>query len=127
VSEPYLVVAVCAGARCRALRQLHDPSAASAGPPGQELRDAVRARQRAVLITTGCLGACHQGCVVAVGHGTTEAVGTAGAGHLIWAAPPVGLGLAELPDRSRELAGWVRDGAPDVAMLPGRFRRPGAA
>lgn len=117
-----LVVAVCAGARCRALRQLHDPSAGDAGPAGAQLRAAVRGRPRSVLVSTECLGPCHRGCVAAVGPGSAD-----GRGGVRWHRPPLRLDLVELPGRDADLAAWIRGGAPDPGRLPAALRRTGAA
>jgi hypothetical protein len=116
---PVLVVAVCAGHRCRALRALHDP-AATGDSTGDLLRQAVRRRPRAVLISTGCLGPCAHGCVAAVG------TGTAAGGEISWAGRPVGLGMVEMPQRAAALAAWISDSAPDLATLPEPLWRTGA-
>lgn len=111
-----LVVAVCAGPRCQALRGLHDPTAAAAGPAGAQLRAAVRERPGAVLVSTGCLGPCARGCVAVVGPGSADAQG-----RVSWHGRPVGLELVERPDRVAEFAAWVSGPAPDVTRLPERL------
>jgi hypothetical protein len=57
------VVAVCQGHRCRALLSLQQP------PGLPALREAVRRSRSSVLVSTGCLGPCAHGPVVAVGSG----------------------------------------------------------
>jgi hypothetical protein len=111
-AELVLLVAACAGPRCRALRALHDPSAAASGPGGRLLCEAVRHRPGAVLVSTGCLGPCERACVAAVGWGTSRA------GELCWAGRPAGVGLVEMPARAAALAAWISGSAPDLKTLP---------
>jgi len=111
-AEPVLLVAVCAGPRCRALRALHDPSAATFGPCGRLLCDAVRHRPGAVLISTGCLGPCERACVAAVGWGMSRG------GQIRWSARPTGLSMIEMPARAAALAAWISGSAPDMRTLP---------
>ncbi len=118
-ASPVLVVAVCAGRRCRALRALHDPSAADG--ISDLLMQSVQRRPRSVLVSTGCLGPCARGCVVAVG------TGTAASGELRWAGRPVGLGMVEMPQRAAALAAWIAGSAPDLATLPEVLWRIGAS
>ena len=110
-AEPVLVVAVCAGRRCQALRDLH-VSSADADGTGALLRQAVRRRPRSVLVSTGCLGPCARGCVAAIG------TGTAASGEICWTSRPVGLGMVEMPQRAVALAAWITSSAPDLATLP---------
>jgi hypothetical protein len=110
--EAVLLVAVCAGHRCQALRALHEPSAAGSGSCGQLLKEAVRRNPRAVLISTRCLGPCARGCVAAVGSGTATE------GGIHWTGRPVGLGMIEMPERAAALAAWITSSAPDLATLP---------
>jgi len=115
-----LLIAVCAGPRCRGLRNLHDPSATTSGPCGQILCEAVRRRPGSVLISTGCLGPCQRACVAAVGW----AVGDSG--QLRWSGRPVGLGMVEMPLRAAALAAWISGSAPDLTTLPEPLWRVGA-
>lgn len=115
-----LIVAVCAGHRCRALRALHEPSATADGT-SELLRQAVRHRPRSVLISTGCLGPCARGCVAAIG------TGTAARGEIRWAGRPVGLGMIEIPRRAAALAAWISGSAPDLAALPDELWRIGTS
>lgn len=55
------MVAVCAGQRCTALRGF-----AGCGSALGELREAVRLRRGAILVSSPCLGPCHQAPVAAV-------------------------------------------------------------
>ena len=119
--EPVLLVAVCAGRRCQALRALHDPSASASGNCGQLLKEAVRRRPRSVLISTGCLGPCARGCVAAVG------TGSATEGEIRWTGHPVGLGLIEMPERAAALAAWITSSAPDLSTLPETLWRVGTS
>lgn len=57
------VITVCTGHRCTALHQF---TGAAVLPP---LRVAVGASERAVLVSSGCVGACAQAPVVAVSAG----------------------------------------------------------
>ncbi|HTQ90605.1 MAG TPA: hypothetical protein VMK84_14075 [Streptosporangiaceae bacterium] len=111
-AEPVLLVAACAGPRCRALRALHDPSARASGPCGRLLCEAVRQRPGAVLVSTGCLGPCERACVAAVGWGMSQA------GQIRWSGRPAGLSLVEMPARAAALAAWVAGSAPDLKTLP---------
>ena len=58
------VMTVCTGHRCTALHQM--APAAQVLPP---LRTAVGASEHAVLVSTGCVGACAQAPVVALSAG----------------------------------------------------------
>ena len=118
--EPVLLVAACAGPRCRGLRVLHDPSAAASGPSGQLLGNAVRRRPGAVLLSTGCLGPCQRGCIAAVGWAVSAG------GQLRWSGRPVGLGMVETPPRAAALAAWIAGTAPDLTTLPEPLWRIGA-
>jgi hypothetical protein len=111
-AEPVLLVAACAGPRCRALRALHDPSAATFGPCGRPLSEAVRHRPGAVLISTGCLGPCERACVAAVGWGMSRG------GQIRWSARPTRLSMIEMPARAAALAAWISGSAPDMRTLP---------
>jgi hypothetical protein len=108
LAELVLLVAVCAGPRCRALRALNDPSAAASGPDGRPLCEAVRQRPGAVLVSAGCLGPCERACVAAVGWGTSRA------GQLHRAGRPTGVRLVEMPARAAALAAWISGSAPDL-------------
>lgn len=120
-AEHVLLVAACAGPRCRALRTLHDPSAAAFGSCGQLLCEAVRRRPGSVLLSTGCLGPCQRGCVAAVGWAVSDR------GQLRWSARPVGLGMVEIPQRAMALAAWISGSAPDLTTLPEPLWRTGAS
>lgn len=74
--ERLLLVAACGGQRCRMLRQLHNPPNPGMDTGASLLRDAVRQRRDAVLISTGCLNACSHGSVVVVGWATMPKAGS---------------------------------------------------
>ena len=119
-AEAVLVVALCGGYRCRALRARHGPPV-TADSTGQLLRQAVRRRPRSVLISTGCLRPCAGGCVAAVG------TGTVGGGELCWSGRPVGLSMVDIPRRAAALAAWISSSAPDLATLPEMLWRTGVS
>lgn len=119
-------VAVCTGHRCAALL---DPD----GPTWAQLRDAVRDSAGAVLVATGCTGACAQAPVLAVAgevrvrrDSPEPPAGPAqvrvGLGRVTW------LGPVE-PWQVRALCRWLT--APDAGALPTVLVRaafvPGAA
>lgn len=92
-------ITVCTGHRCAALLQ---HAAADALPC---LRSAVRASDRGVLISTGCVGACAQAPVVALSTGMTPRASGQDAVRLAvreatWLGP-VGL------DEVHALCAWV--------------------
>lgn len=111
--ERLLLVVACGGQRCRVLRQLQT-TATTCGDGGTDLlRDAVRQRRNAVLISTGCLGACSHGSVVVVGWATRPH-----SASLSWSSPPIMVGLAERPQRTNDLARWIRGSAPAKTTMP---------
>lgn len=137
-----LLVAACNGQRCRTLRQLREPTIAE--PHGWKiLRDAVRQRRNAILISTGCLGPCSYGSVVVLGWATmprdptprdtlppdsaaTEDVAgenAAGAAAFRWCSSPVLVGLADRPRRATDLAGWIQGSAPQRQTMPSTLRQ----
>jgi hypothetical protein len=88
VEQPVLLVGVCAGHRCAALRRLHsvDPHPTDLMRSGADddaadtrqasyseseglIRQAIRDRCDAVLVSLPCLGPCAQGSVAALGAG----------------------------------------------------------
>lgn len=103
-AESELYVMVCDGHRCGALLRSPD------GDALQELRQAVRTSRRTVLISTGCLGGCSEGPLVAVASG--QRVGRQVQAQGMWWLGPMDR------DRLGVLAGWVEDGGPEVTPLP---------
>ncbi|PGH44401.1 hypothetical protein COO58_08145 [Micromonospora sp. WMMA1996] len=67
-----VTVVYCDGHRCRALRRPGMPGQESAGL-AEILRRAVRASRGAVLVRSGCLGACERAPAVLVLDGTGRA------------------------------------------------------
>lgn len=128
--QPVVLVAMCSGTRCAALRRLDpaNPSRARDTKSGesdarspyseseQKLRSAIRARREAVLISVPCLGPCSHASVTAVG------AGISGPSHLSWLGRPTLIGLSERPDRAAALADWVTSAAPDPASIPPSLR-----
>lgn len=108
-----LAVVYCTGVGCRAT----DVAPTHRGTGAAALRAAVRDRSQAVLVAAPCLRRCQPGGTAAVGWAT------AGDGSIRWIAPPVlvdgleGGGIGGRA-RSRVVADWIRDGAPDPARLP---------
>lgn len=95
---------VCNGYRCGALLS---------GPAGEglaALRHAVANSRRAVLVSTGCLGGCAVGPVMAVSTGRLDA-GRLQAVATRWLGPMQA-------GRTRALARWVADGGPLAASVP---------
>jgi len=116
VDDPVLLIATCGGHRCAALHRLRR---GDDGVDRAELREAVGHQPRAVLLTTGCLGRCHDGGVAAVGWATGGREG------LRWREQPVAVTEIHLVDRARALAQWVCGAAPRVDRLPRRLRPRG--
>lgn len=111
--QKVLLVAVCGGQRCAALRRLRT------GAPevcGQPLLAAVRSRAGAVLLTTDCLQLWHRGGVAAVGW--AEARG----GQLNWLGSPVLVERVDAVHRAAGLAGWVQTTAPHPKTRPSGLR-----
>ena len=98
------LVALCAGHRCAALRQL----AGTAGTV-DALTDAVRRTRGGVLVTTACLGACALSSLGTVAH---RPAGTPRPGRSLWLS-----GLQD-PGRAGGLVAWVADGGPGSADHP---------
>lgn len=99
--EPLLVVAVCDGHRCRALRALRDDQ--PSGSPGSSslIREAVRTSRHTMMLSTTCLGPCAHAAVVAVGRAFLEG------SNAVWLAPPVCWGSTETDAHATELAQWI--------------------
>ncbi len=112
--ERCLAVVYCTGAGCRA----SDISPAHRGTGAAALRAATRERPHAVLVAAPCLRRCQPGGTAAVGWATVAD------GSIRWTTPPVvvdgleGGGGVDGRSRSRVVADWIRDGAPDPARLP---------
>jgi hypothetical protein len=106
-----LVIAVCRGQRCAALRELRGPDAGI-----EPLKSAVSRTRGAILISTGCLGRCSLAAVVVLawqGQVGCEAIPLAGMDAL---------------DRSRALTTWLSGTGPATTLLHGaRLPAPLAA
>jgi hypothetical protein len=98
------VVAVCAGQRCTALRGF-----AGCGSALEELRDAVRLRRGAVLVSSPCLGPCHEAPVAAVARRDGP---TGDFGRTLW------LGRLDDAVLLEALRAWVVGGGPSTAQRP---------
>lgn len=110
--QPLLVVAVCGGQRCRALRALHDDRSPGSPTSDSPIREAVRATPRSMMLSTGCIGPCARAAVVAVGWATMQDR------SLAWLSPPVCWGPVETAPRAAALAEWIRALAPTLAAGP---------
>ena len=110
--EPLLVVAVCDGHRCGALRARCDDRSPESPDSSQLIREAVRGTKRSVMLSTRCLGPCVQGAVVAVGWATITNR------SLAWLWPPVCWGSTETPQRAAALEEWIRALAPTIPAGP---------
>ena len=99
--EPLLVVAVCDGHRCRALRALREDPAVGMAVSGSLIREAVRTTRRSMMLSTSCLGPCAQAAVVAVGRAVLEG------SDAVWLAPPVCWASTEDVRHAAELAAWI--------------------
>lgn len=130
-AKPVVLVAMCSGQRCAALRRLHeghlheghlhetdrDEDGNCRHSQSEDLlRRAIRDRPEAVLVSVPCVGPCSHGSVAVVGPGL------AGDGHLTWLGRPTVLGLTEDPQRAHALADWIASTAPDVSSLPAALR-----
>lgn len=127
--QSVLLVGVCVGQRCAALRRLNSADSHRTGvnptrtepaavPESEQLlRQAVRARHKAVLVSVPCLGPCSQASVTVVG------AGLARENSLTWLGCPSTFGLTQIPQRARALADWVGADAPNPQNLPAALRR----
>jgi hypothetical protein len=104
------LVALCAGPRCSALRRL-----AGTADTVEVLGEAVRGTPGAVLLTTGCPGACALSSLAVVGH---RAAGSRTSGTSLL------LSGVQTPERVAALAAWVAHGGPGPAghRLPADLR-----
>lgn len=81
--------------------------------PLPELKRAVRSSHAGLLITTGCMGPCHEGAVVGVGHRCPNPAGT----PLVVRGTML-LGGMERASRMAALAGWFEQGGLARAQVP---------
>lgn len=105
------VVVACLGPRCAGLHAL-----ATADPddgPLALLRTAVRTSHAGLLITTGCMGPCHEGAVVGVGHRTSNTTGR----RLVVRGMML-LGGMQQAVRAQALATWFAQGGPTSVPMP---------
>ena len=129
IQQDILLVGVCAGRRCAALRRLDaaNPHQNAATDPDVQhglrsesevlLRRAVRRRAGAVLMSVPCLGPCSHASVTALG------AGLARPNSVSWLGRPAVFGLSQTPDRALVLADWIGTDAPDPRTLPMPLRR----
>ena len=99
--DTLLVVAVCAGQRCRALRALQDERSPGTTDSSTVISEAVRGTRRTVMLSTSCLGPCARAAVVAAGWGTLR--GQA----LTWSSPPGCWGSTESPQQAATVGAWI--------------------
>lgn len=92
-----LLVAVCGGRRCRALRALADNRWPETPTSDAVIRESVRGTRHAIMLSTGCLGPCAQAAVVALGRATINDRA------LAWLSPPSYWGSTETPQRAAAL------------------------
>lgn len=107
------LVALCMGHRCAALWRL-----AGAADGVDRLAEVVRHTSGAVLVTTGCVGACDRAAVAGL---AARAPGTGEPGPAVW------LTEVQTPERAAGLAAWVAAGGPGLGepateALPGCLR-----
>lgn len=106
---PLLLVAVCGGQRCRAVRALDDERSPDSPNSCSVIREAVRSTRNAVMLATGCLGPCAEGAVVAIG----AAILTDRA--LAWVSPPTYWGSTQTAQRAAALSHCIKASAVRVA------------
>lgn len=107
-AEPLLLVAVCGGQRCRAVRALADERSPDAPTSSSVIGEAVRTTRHAVMLSTGCLGPCAQGAVVAIGAATlTDRA-------LSWLSPPVCWGSTQTAQRAAAISQCIKASAVTV-------------
>ena len=90
------LVALCTGHRCAALHRL-----AGTGDAVDQLAEAVRHTSGAVLVTTGCVGACDRAAVAGLAH---RAAGSDRPGPATWVTE------VHTPERTADLLAWVTAG-----------------
>ena len=105
------VMVACVGHRCTGLHNLAASDAAESAL--HRLRATVRTSVTGLLITTGCMGPCHQGAVVGIGHRAPKAAG----------APLVVRGMIlfggmQHDERAHALDIWFQQGGPLQAPMP---------
>lgn len=105
------LVVVCVGHRCAGLHALAATDCMA--DPLPRLKAAVRASHGGVLITTGCMGPCHEGAVVGVGHRPPTGPGKPLVVHGVML-----LGGMECASRAEALTTWFEQGGPARAPLP---------
>ena len=92
------LVALCAGHRCAGLRRL-----AGSADAVDRVAEAVRHTSGAVLVTTGCVGACDRAAVAGLAR---RAPGTGQPGPAVW------LTEVQSAERTAGLVAWVAAGGP---------------
>ena len=101
----------CLGHRCAGLHKLATPE------PNDDLlpllRQAVRTSHAGLLITTGCMGPCHHGAVVGVGHRSPNAKGAP-----LVVRGMILLGGMQQDERAHALAMWFEQCGPMRAPMP---------
>ena len=111
-NAPLLVVAVCGGQRCRALRALQDDRSPGTPPSSLVISETVRSTRRSVMLSTDCLGPCAHGALVTVGWATMK-------DHtLAWLAAPTYWESTETPQRATTLIEWISTAASVLATGP---------
>lgn len=105
------VVVACLGHRCAGLHTLTTVGADEGPLP--LLRAAVRTSLAGLLITTGCMGPCHEGAVVGVGHRRPSAPGQ----RLVVRGMML-LGGMQQAARAEALATWFQLGGPHKVPMP---------
>lgn len=112
--DPLLLVAVCGGQRCRAVRALADDRSPDSPTSRTVIGEAVRTTRHSIMLSTGCLGPCAQGAVVALGPATMRGRAMA------WLSPPTYWGSTETAQRSAALSRCIIASAStvDANLLP---------
>jgi len=105
------VAVACLGHRCAGLHTLAATEPALDRLP--ELKRAIRSSHAGLLITTGCMGPCHEGAVVGVGHRCPNPPGA----PLVVRSMML-LGGMERTSRVAALASWLEQGGPARVPMP---------
>lgn len=99
--DPLLVVAVCEGQRCRAVRTRQNDRSPDSTASSTVIREAVRTTRRSIMLSTSCIGPCAQAAVVAVGWATVDNQ------SLSWLSPPTCWGSTEAAHEVTALGEWI--------------------
>ena len=116
-NAPLLVVAVCGGQRCRALRALQDDRSPGTPPSSLVISETVCSTKRSIMLSTDCLGPCAHGALVTVGWATMKD------NTLAWLAPPTHWESTETPQHATTLIEWIRTAASSLVTGSANSRK----